>query len=185
MRKLLTLLKFLFGMNVCFGQLHLIDENSCQTNDFDTLDWENISTRLLGDWVYSYSYYEDSCFYLSELKVLSKSYSFKIGDTSIIRSTLPKLFNFGYGKPLFGLESSHEAAPFGDKSYPIANSSLENAKKLNFLFITHYVGNGPGKAYTYRLNSVSNDTLVISNRVYYNLGERKVAGVMHVYFKRK
>ena len=56
---------------------------------------------------------------------LSKSYYLKKADTSLIRSTLPKLYSFGYGKTLFGLVCYHENMPFGDKSYPLTVRSLK------------------------------------------------------------
>lgn len=181
MIKIYIILIILFNINVCSGQqLPLNKQNDCKTSGFSELKLDNVSVKLLGSWVYNYSYYEDTCFFLTDLGDLSNNYSFKKADTSLIRSTLPKLYSFGYGKMLFGLVSYHDSKPFGVKSYVIANNN-----SLNFIRITHYVGNGPGKAYTYLLESINRDTLVISNERYYNLEGRKIASVRHVYMRQE
>lgn len=180
MIKNLFIILFLVLSSFCFGQtLPLKNGKECKTTGYVELEFDNITKKILGNWVYSYSYFEDSCFYISNLGDLSNNYSFNLFDTNTIRFNLPKLYSFGTGKLLFGLVSFHEDKPFGKKTYPLVNNY-----EINFLRITHYVGNSLGKAYSYFLESIDSNNLVLYNERYYELNGKKKTGVRHVYLKQ-
>ena len=183
---MIRLLIILFYLNIgnCSDSLLVNSENSCQTTNFDTLELRVLGEMLLGNWHYEYSFYKDSCFPISDLGDLSSKYRFEKSDTNLIKSEFPKLYSFGRNKLLFGLISTHEDKQGEKKTYPMVNSvgTIDNQTCAS---VTHYImGNGVGKSDTYYLESVNSDTLVIRNMRYYDIGNRKLAGVNHVYLKQ-
>lgn len=179
MMKILMVL--LLALVECSGQSLKQVDNTCQRDGFEKLNIKELDNLLLGKWEYKYSYLHDTCFHLDDLGDLSVSYFFKNADIEVMKSKYPKLYSFGEGKPLFGLICSHDKKPFGETTYPLVNTA---AKDSSMVRVTHYVkGNGVGKGYSYFLESVDREKLVLRNERSYNLGTRKVTGVRHVYVK--
>ena len=65
-------------------------------------------------------------------------------------------------------------------------ATLQLSAYGGMVHVTHYIeGNGVGKGYSYFLESINSDTLVLFNERYYDLEEIKITGVRHVYIKQK
>lgn len=178
-----VLIILLFAVIDCSGQSIEQMNNTCKTDGFEKLDVIKLDSLLLGKWEYKYSYVDDTCFHIANLGDLSVSYSFDKADIEVMKSKYPKLYSFGEDKLLFGLMCSNDKKPFGKITYPIINTV---AKDSNMVRITHYVeGNGVGKGYSYFLESVEQENLVLRNERSYSLGMNRVKGVRHVYVKQE
>lgn len=177
------LMIFLLALVDCSGQSLEQASNVCKTDDFGKLNVQKLDSLLLGNWEYQYSFVGDTCFYIANLGDLSVRYSFEKMDIEEIKSKYPKLYSFGNNKLLFGLICSHDKNPFGETTYPLVDGV---AKDSSMVHVTHYIeGNGVGKGYSYFLESINSDTLVLFNERYYDLEEIKITGVRHVYIKQK
>jgi hypothetical protein len=174
---------FLIMASISFHLSAQNDTTKCKTDTFEKVVPEQLPSKLIGKWIYSYSYYEDTCFSLPNLRDLSRTYTFKMEDTSMVKKNLPKFYAFAKKNVLFGLISYHEKAPWGKASSRPLVSTYD--KSIAVYQITHYVGNGPGKTYNYFLESVNADTLVIRNPIYYHIGTKDVSTVRHVYSKQQ
>lgn len=177
MKSLLFTLLVLTNCSVRLPSSH----NACKTSGFPKLNLEIIDEIILGEWEYLYSYKEDTCFVIIDLGDLSKIYDFKKTDGSKIKGNYPNLYQFGNDKLLFGIISKHTIKPFGETSYPLIN---QISKDSSLVRVTHYLPeNGTGKGYSYFIESISNDTLVIFNERRYKIGEKRMTGVRHIYLK--
>ena len=177
-----VLIILLFALAECLGQSLKQPEKTCEIDGFEKLKVKELGKLLLGQWEYEYSYIDDSCFHIDNLGDLSTSYFFKKSNVGAIKFKYPKLYSFGKDKLLFGLICSHNKNPFGARTYPLVNTI---AKDSSIVRITHYVeGNGVGKGYSYFLESVGQEKLVLRNERSYSLGAKRGIGIRHVYMKK-
>lgn len=166
----------------CSNQAIKQTKSECKTIHNMKLSIETLKKDLIGEWNYNYSYKNDTCFQISKLGDLSRTFEFQTTNIDLIQTNYPKMYSFAKDKLLFGLLSYHEDKPFGNNSsYPLLNTI---SRDRTFVRITHYLGvDGVAKNYSYFIESVSNDTLILFNERNYHIGTNRISGIRHVYLK--
>jgi hypothetical protein len=158
--------------------------NDCRIVKCDSVCVENINHELIGEWAYTYSIYNDSCFLVSELIELPALLAFQNADTAEMKLKFPKLVSFGRSKYLFGLVSYLKRNDQIIRTYPISESSIKK-KCFRFLQVTHFAEvNGIGKVYDYYIKSINGDTLVVSDAFGYTVGGKNMFNMNHIYIKK-
>ncbi len=156
--------------------------DSCKTEFIAKLDIKHLHTQLIGDWDYAYSFIDDTCFSISDLGDLPSLLKFHQSDRHLLEEKFPRLVEFGTGKTLFGLRCEHEQTARFPYTYPIVNRIAKDSSNAK---ITHYAPeNGTGNTYSYFLEYLHSKKLVIRNERYYQIGEKRRAGVQHVFIKK-
>ena len=171
-------------MMACTGHsLAQANNTVCETDGFEQLSVKDLDSLLLGEWEYKYSFMNDTCFHIENLGDIPRSFSFEKASITVLKSEYPKLYSFGQGRLLFGLTCSHEKKPFGETTYPIVDTVARDSTMVR---VTHYVeGNGVGKGYSYFLESVDQEQLVLRNERQYHVGAKEVTGLRHVYVRKQ
>lgn len=137
---------------------------------------------ILGNWSYQYSFSSkiDTCFDVEHTGFFPREISYKTCHDSIIEVSKPQIFEMRKMNFFANICTVHDSIPFRGDTYPIVMGEIIR-DSYQGLEVVHYQGNkrGIGKGYNYNIINIRRDTLILSDRVSYEIPD-----VFHFFLKK-